>query len=86
VDSDYWGTVAAQEGGAIADNSYEATFGTNQNGYGAKSNSKLILVRGKDFAREKNKRKRSFNGISRNGGQIDIQATHSTKFQYNSDD
>jgi SRP40, C-terminal domain len=84
VDSDYWGAQAVAAGGALADNSYEATFGTDQ-GYGAKANAKLMTVQGKDFMREKNKRKRSFNGISRNGGQIDIHARHATKFEYASD-
>ena len=82
VDSDYWGTVAANEG--RADNSYDHAFG--ENGYGARSSEKLLRVRGKDFTREKNKRKRSFNGFSRTGGQIDADQSYSTKFTYSDDD
>jgi SRP40, C-terminal domain len=81
VDSDYWGQVAQQDGGAMADNSYEAVF--SNSGFGAKSNDKLQTVRGKDFTREKNKRKRSFNGFSRNGGRIDTDTSFSTKYVYN---
>jgi SRP40, C-terminal domain len=67
----------------MADNSYGGTFG--ERGYGSKSSEKLLLVKGKNFTREKNKRKRTFNGVSRNGGQIDVDATHSTKFEYPED-
>jgi SRP40, C-terminal domain len=41
-----------------------------------------LQVRGKDFTREKNKRKRTFNGFSKNGGKIDANATFSTKYVY----
>lgn len=64
----------------MADNSYEGNFG--EAGYGAKSSEKLLLVRGKDFTREKNKRKRSFNGFARTGGQINTGTSFSTKFNY----
>ena len=85
VDSDYWGQKASTDGGAMADNSYEGTFGEGQ-GYGARSSEKLLQVRGKDFVREKNKRKRTFNGLSKNGGRIDPEATNSTKFVYSDED
>lgn len=39
------------------DNSYAGTFG--QDGVGRKANDTLVKVRGKDFTREKNKKKRS---------------------------
>ena len=84
VDSEYWGNVAVKDGGAIADNSYETTFGTDA--YGSKSNAKLMTVRGKDFTREKNKRKRTFNGISKNGGQINDTIKYATKFVYSDDE
>jgi SRP40, C-terminal domain len=80
VDSEYWGQVAQKDGGAMADNSYDAVF--SNTGFGAKSNEKLQTVRGKDFAREKNKRKRSFNGFTRNGGRIDTDSSFSTKYVY----
>ena len=83
VDSNYWGDVAQKEGGAMADNSYEGVFG--QSGFGSKSSEKLVTVRGKDFRHEKTKRKRSFNGFARTGGQIDAHTSNSTKFHYNSD-
>ena len=56
------------------DNSYEARFG--EDGYGAKANAKLRLVRGKDFRHEKTKRKR---GTYR-GGTIDTSGGKSFKF------
>lgn len=83
VDSDFWGEKAQSGGGAIADNSYEAGFG--QAGFGQRSSEKLLTVRGKDFRHEKTKRKRSFNGFSRNGGQIDSGTSNSTKFKYDSE-
>ena len=84
VDSDYWGADASNFGGAIADNSYEGAFGSS--GFGARSSEKLIAVRGKDFRHEKTKRKRSFNGFARTGGQIDTNKSFSTKFQYSDDE
>ena len=84
VDSDYWGDVAQKHGGAMADNSYEGAFG--ESGFGAKSSEKLLQVRGKDFQREKTKRKRSFNGFARTGGQINTDRTFSTKFTYSDDE
>ena len=84
VDSDYWGNEAVKAGGAAADNSYEGAFGSS--GFGARSSEKLLSVRGKDFRHEKTKRKRSFNGIARTGGQIDTQKCFSTKFQYSDDE
>jgi hypothetical protein len=80
VDSEFWGEEAHKIGGAVADNSYGHAFG--EQGFGAKSSEKLLTVRGKDFQREKNKRKRSFNGFSRTGGQINMDTSHSTKFSY----
>jgi hypothetical protein len=47
VDSDYWGQVVQQDGGAMADNSYEAVF--SNTGFGAKSNDKLPTVRNGHF-------------------------------------
>ncbi|KAL7566261.1 hypothetical protein ACA910_011321 [Epithemia clementina (nom. ined.)] len=84
VDSDYWGAEAAKAGGAAADNSYEGVFGSS--GFGARSSEKLLTVRGKDFRHEKTKRKRSFNGIARTGGQIDTSKCFSTKFHYSDDE
>jgi hypothetical protein len=84
VDSDFWGGVAVQTGGAMADNSYEGTF--NDQGFGAKSSEKLLQVRGKDFRHEKTKRKRSFNGLAKTGGRIDTDQTFSTKYTYSDDD
>lgn len=84
VDSEFWGRVAVKDGGAMADNSYEGLFGDN--GYGAQSSAKLLTVRGKNFTKEKNKRKRSFNGLSRTGGQIDTERSYSTKYQYSDDE
>jgi hypothetical protein len=82
VDDGFWGEKAAADGGAMADNSYENVFGAD--GYGAKASEKLLLVRGKRFQHEKTKRKRSFNGFSRQGGGIDMQS-NSTKYKYDSD-
>ena len=80
VDDSYWGDVATKQGGAIADNSYEGAFGAS--GFGVKASEKLLTVRGKDFCREKNKRKRTFNGFSKSaGGSIGLKS-FSTKFQY----
>jgi hypothetical protein len=84
VDSDYWGSVASRDGGAVADNSYEGAFGAS--GFGARSSEKLLAVRGKDFRHEKTKRKRSFNGIARTGGQINTGQSFSTKYQYSDDE
>jgi hypothetical protein len=47
VDSDYWGQVVQQDGGAMADSSYEAVF--SNTGFGAKSNDKLQTVRNGHF-------------------------------------
>lgn len=41
----------------LRDNSYDATF--SGEGVGSKANNILIKVRGKDFTKEKNKKKRS---------------------------
>ena len=67
----------------MADNSYEGTFG--QTGFGGKASEKLLTVRGKDFCREKNKRKRTFNGFSKSGGAISMDS-FSTKYQYSDDE
>ena len=75
--------VAMKDGGAMADNSYEGAFGAN--GYGAKSSERLLQVRGKRFQHEKTKKKRTFNGFSKAGGQIS-QESFSTKFQYSDDE
>jgi hypothetical protein len=84
VDDTYWGEVATKDGGAIADNSYEGAFGTS--GFGIKASEKLLSVRGKDFCREKNKRKRTFNGFSKSaGGSISL-TSFSTKYQYSDDE
>jgi hypothetical protein len=80
VDDEYWGEVAEKEGGAMADNTYEAVFGND--GFGARSSEKLMQVRGKDFRHEKTKRKRSFNGFARTGGFINTEKSFSTKFKY----
>jgi hypothetical protein len=77
VDDTYWGEKALADGGAMADNSYGNVFGDT--GYGAKSSEKLLQVRGKKFRHEKTKRKRSFNGLSRNAGGIDMKS-NSTKY------
>ncbi|VEU40603.1 unnamed protein product [Pseudo-nitzschia multistriata] len=79
VDDSYWGDMATKDGGAMADNSYEGVFGND--GFGARSSEKLLQVRGKRFQHEKTKRKRSFNGMSRTGGKIDM-ASNSTKYKY----
>jgi hypothetical protein len=84
VDSEHWGTLASQEGGAVADNSYEGAFGSS--GFGAKSSEKLLQTRGKDFRHEKTKRKRTFNGFSRTGGQINTDKSYSTKYEYSDDE
>lgn len=81
VDDQYWGKVAEKDGGAMADNSYGGAFGSE--GFGVKASEKLLTVRGKDFCREKNKRKRTFNGFSKSaGGAISLES-FSTKYQYN---
>jgi hypothetical protein len=82
VDDCCWGEKAEKDGGAMADNSYGNVFGND--GFGAKSSEKLLQVRGKKFQHEKTKRKRSFNGMARNGGKINM-VSNSTKYQYNSD-
>ena len=82
VDDCFWGEKAEKDGGAMADNSYGNVFGND--GFGAKSSEKLLMVRGKKFQHEKTKRKRSFNGMARNGGKINM-VSNSTKYQYNSD-
>lgn len=82
VDDCFWGEKAEKDGGAMADNSYGNVFGND--GFGAKSSEKLLQVRGKKFQHEKTKRKRSFNGMARNGGKINM-VSNSTKYQYNSD-
>eukprot|EP00537_Pseudo-nitzschia_pungens_P016366 CAMPEP_0172402094 /NCGR_PEP_ID=MMETSP1061-20121228/53283_1 /TAXON_ID=37318 /ORGANISM="Pseudo-nitzschia pungens, Strain cf. pungens" /LENGTH=370 /DNA_ID=CAMNT_0013135965 /DNA_START=44 /DNA_END=1156 /DNA_ORIENTATION=+ len=79
VDDSFWGEKAIKDGGAMADNSYEGVFGGD--GFGAKSSEKLLQVRGKRFQHEKTKRKRSFNGLARTGGKIDM-ASNSTKYKY----
>ena len=58
----------------VADNRYEAVFGSG--GYGAKANEKLKTVRGKDFRHEKTKKKRG----SYRGGAIDEGAVRSVDF------
>ncbi|RLO01049.1 hypothetical protein DYB28_008119, partial [Aphanomyces astaci] len=55
VDGEYWSTQIVDE--TLRDNSYAATFG--EDGVGSKANTVLLKVRGKDFTREKNKKKRS---------------------------
>lgn len=82
VDDQYWGKEALVIGGAVADNSYEGTFG--ENGFGAKASAKLPEVRGKKFQHEKTKRKRSFNGLSKQAGGAITMNSFSTKF-YHSD-
>jgi hypothetical protein len=77
VDDSYWGEKAVQDGGAMADNSYENIFG--ESGFGARSSEKLLQVRGKRFQHEKTKRKRSFNGLARTGGKISMESK-STKY------
>jgi hypothetical protein len=84
VDSDFWGEEAQKSGGAMADNSYENAFGGD--GFGLKASEKLLTVRGKDFRHEKTKRKRSFNGFARGGGQINVEKTYSTKYTYSDDE
>jgi hypothetical protein len=84
VDDSYWGEVATKEGGAIADNSYEGAFGLS--GFGVKASEKLLTVRGKDFCREKNKRKKTFNGFSKSAGGSITMNSFSTKFQYSDDE
>lgn len=79
VDDNHWGDVAAKDGGAMADNSYEGAFG--QAGFGSRSSEKLLQVRGKRFQHEKTKKKRTFNGFSRAGGAISMES-FSTKFNH----
>lgn len=81
VDDSFWGEKAMKDGGAMADNSYGNVFG--EGGFGARSSEKLLQVRGKRFQHEKTKRKRSFNGMSRNGGKINMES-NSTKYKYDS--
>jgi hypothetical protein len=83
VDDQFWGDVAEKDGGAMADNSYGGAFG--ESGYGAKASNKLLQVRGKRFQHEKTKRKRSFNGFSKQGGAINMNS-FSTKFKYSDDE
>jgi hypothetical protein len=84
VDDQYWGDVATKDGGAMADNSYEGAFGSD--GFGVKASEKLLTVRGKDFCREKNKRKRTFNGFSKSAGGAITMNSFSTKYQYSDDE
>lgn len=79
VDDSFWGEKAMKDGGAMADNSYVNVFGND--GFGARSSEKLLQVRGKRFQHEKTKRKRSFNGMSRTGGKINMES-NSTKYKY----
>merc|ERR1712238_426265 len=79
VDDSYWGEKAVDHGGAMAGNSYENVFGND--GFGARASEKLLQVRGKRFQHEKTKRKRSFNGMSRTGGKINMES-NSTKYKY----
>lgn len=58
----------------LRNNSYAATFG--EDGWGAKAQKVLGAVRGKDFTREKNKKKRS----NYRGGAIDM-GSNSIKFE-----
>ena len=80
MDDSYWGEVAERDGGAMADNTYEAAFG--KDGFGIKASEKLSQVRGKRFQHEKTKRKRTFNGFSKSGGNIDTETSFSTKYTY----
>ena len=80
VNSSHWGEVARKDSGDMADNSYEGAFGLT--GYGTKASEKLLAVRGKDFCREKNKSKRTFNGFSKSAGGAITLNSHSTKYQY----
>jgi hypothetical protein len=73
-----------KDGGAMADNSYEGAFGAS--GFGVKASEKLLTVRGKDFCREKNKRKRTFNGFSKSAGGAISRESFSTKYQYSDDE
>ena len=43
-------------------------------------------VRGKDFCREKNKRKRTFNGFSKSAGGSITLTSFSTKYHYSDDE
>jgi len=65
----------------LADNSYLGKKGARSEEYGHQAARDLIKVRGKDFTREKNKRKRG----SYAGGKIDQNAVHSIKFDNWSD-
>lgn len=67
----------------MADNSYEGAFGVM--GFGAKSSERLLQVQGKRFQHEKNKKKRTFNGFSKAGGQI-TNESFSTKYHYSDDE
>eukprot|EP00249_Psilotum_nudum_P019465 c27267_g1_i1 orf=171-2165(+) len=64
----------------LQDNSYWSKDGA-QEGWGAKAQSVLGLVRGKDFRHEKTKKKRG----SYRGGAIDFDS-HSVKFSYSDDE
>ena len=65
----------------LNDNSYLAKKGARTEEYGHQAAKDLLKVRGKDFTREKNKRKRG----AYKGGKIDQNVIHSIKFD-NSDD
>lgn len=64
----------------LQDNSYWAKDGS-ESGYGAKAETVLGQVRGRDFRHEKTKKKRG----SYRGGQIDVNS-HSIKFNYSDDE
>lgn len=64
----------------LKDNSYWAKGGADQ-GYGAKAQEQLGVVRGRDFRHEKTKKKRG----SYRGGLIDVQS-HSIKFDHSDED
>ncbi|CAI5740401.1 unnamed protein product [Hyaloperonospora brassicae] len=55
VDGEFWSQKIVND--TLRDNSYEGTFGTD--GVGVKANAKLLMTRGKDFTKGKNKLKRS---------------------------
>jgi hypothetical protein len=58
------------------DNTYLAKGGNNASEYGMKAHVDLIKTRGKDFTKEKNKKKK---GTYR-GGVIDMHGSYSVKF------
>jgi len=73
--SDDWMPKSAE----LLNNSYNATFG--ERGWGARAESVLGQVRGKDFRHEKTKKKRG----GYRGGAIDTDTVHSFKFNSDSD-